>query len=605
MSRDRKRKAGAAAAESRQVRSRKALVAGWSRAFLAALLGVALVTSTAQAAPPANDDFDQAVVLAGLPISTTGTNTDATSEPGEPQHIGQSLETGAGASVWYEWAAATTGAVAVDLAGSDFDGIVAVYTGSAVNDLDLVTAKGGLFNCSSGCRVAFKATAGTTYRIAVDGDTSGQAHGTIALAIEQTNLISGTVTDTSGDPLESICVDALPTSPGAFTLTDADGHYTLERAPGDYKVFFSDCMFSHSVIDEYYDNQPAQETANPVQVLAGEAIEGIDAELASEPTDTTPPTTDDGNGGSDDDSPGPAPAPGPTPHVAPPLNPGVAFFARIGQVRGNKALIRTRCAGDTTCRGVARLIARIKTRHVVKRHGKRRAVRRARNVMVGKSRFNLAPRRAGVLRIRLTGIGRKLLHRSGRRGLRVKLVGQGLRNHAVKLKLPSRKKRTRRETATAAVAATPRTKDDACADRALSAPRRLMGVYPWGKRAPSGRHQIQRSYGYRISFVPPRMDSQGLKCSTRGQLTAKFYQERRERGLKPHRNSGVARVSITGLGRVADKVRAVRLCWKGVTYGDFDKRNRTVARPVVNLVWNPARGKPQRRVFRGKYRRVC
>lgn len=140
-----------------------------------------------------------------------------------------------------------------------------------------------------------------------------------------------------------------------------------------------------------------------------------------------------------DDSDGSSPSvssPAPVLAPPPPVRPvaGRAFFARIGHVRGNKALIRTRCVGHTPCRGVAKLVARVKTRRVVKRAGKRRVVRRARNVMVGRGRFNLAPRRAGILRLRLTGAGKKLLRQSGRRGLRAKVVGRGLRNRVVKLK---------------------------------------------------------------------------------------------------------------------------------------------------------------------------
>ena len=126
------------------------------------------------------------------------------------------------------------------------------------------------------------------------------------------------------------------------------------------------------------------------------------------------------------------------------VSPGTAFLAGVAQVKGGKALIRTRCVGDTACRGVAKLIARVTTKRAVKRRGNRRLARRARNVVIGKSRFNIAAGKAGVLRIRLTGAGKKLLRRSGRRGLRARLVGRGLKNRTVKLKPPNRKKRRAR-----------------------------------------------------------------------------------------------------------------------------------------------------------------
>lgn len=179
----------------------------------------------------------------------------------------------------------------------------------------------------------------------------------------------------------------------------------------------------------------------------GEAVEPLMAvarleggEGSSEPESPTDPSPDEGStpspsGGSTQPVPLPL-APSPTPK----LTPGKARFASAGQIKGKVALIRTRCVGDTRCRGVAKLIARVKTRRVVKRGGKTRVVRRKRNVVIGKSRFNLAPGRKGVLQVRLTRAGRKLAKRNGRRGLRGRLVGRGLQNRAIKLRPQNRKR---------------------------------------------------------------------------------------------------------------------------------------------------------------------
>jgi hypothetical protein len=145
----------------------------------------------------------------------------------------------------------------------------------------------------------------------------------------------------------------------------------------------------------------------------------------------------------DDPPAGSASTPPPASDAPPaPLSPGFAFFARIGKVKGNKALIRTHCAGDTRCRGVARLFVQVKRKGAGKGRDNRRRARRFRNVLVGKGRFRVAPRKAGVLLVRLTRPGRKLLHRRGRRGLRVRLVGQGLKNRVVTLR-PQEGKRHR------------------------------------------------------------------------------------------------------------------------------------------------------------------
>jgi hypothetical protein len=154
---------------------------------VAAMLVVAaclsLVASAASAAPPANDDFADAVALTGLPANASGTNVDATKEAGEPTHAGIA---GGGFSVWWSWTAPSTGGVAIETCGSAFPTVLGVYTGSSVEALTEV-ASGRWQNaeeaCSGGARVSFRATAGQTYMIAVDNYLfSGR--GAIALAIK-------------------------------------------------------------------------------------------------------------------------------------------------------------------------------------------------------------------------------------------------------------------------------------------------------------------------------------------------------------------------------------------------------------------------------------
>jgi hypothetical protein len=117
------------------------------------------------AAPPANDDFANAQTLSGpLPISVSGTNAEATNEPGEPDHAGSP----ATASVWYSWTASTTEPIQIDTCGppTDFDTVLAVYTGTAVDSLTEVASDDD--SCGAASRVVFNATAGTTYKIAID-----------------------------------------------------------------------------------------------------------------------------------------------------------------------------------------------------------------------------------------------------------------------------------------------------------------------------------------------------------------------------------------------------------------------------------------------------
>ena len=127
---------------------------------------------------PANDNFANATALtADLPLTVTGTNREATRETGEPVHDG----TNGGASVWYRWVAPGAGPVSIDTCASDFDTVLGVYTGSAVNALAKVASNNN--TCGDRSQVAFTATAGTTYWVAVDGPIRNV--GTIRLAIRK------------------------------------------------------------------------------------------------------------------------------------------------------------------------------------------------------------------------------------------------------------------------------------------------------------------------------------------------------------------------------------------------------------------------------------
>lgn len=119
--------------------------------------------------PPANNDFANAQIISGCVGGANGTNVAANKETGEPSHSPDNDP--GGHSVWYRWAAPAAGSVTITTAGSDYDTLLAVYTGNSVNTLttivknDDVNPGGGDFSSS----VTFSATAGTTYKIAVDG----------------------------------------------------------------------------------------------------------------------------------------------------------------------------------------------------------------------------------------------------------------------------------------------------------------------------------------------------------------------------------------------------------------------------------------------------
>ena len=153
---------------------------------------------------PANNDFANAQALGGADATATGTNVDATKESGEPNHAG---EVG-GKSVWYSWTPQEGGPKTIDTQGSDFDTLLAVYSGDAVNSLSLVASN----NDDGGDQstVSFTATAGNTYRIAVDGSNA-----------ESGNINLRLVSDDTTAPVAPII-----TGPGEGSY-DNDGSFAL------------------------------------------------------------------------------------------------------------------------------------------------------------------------------------------------------------------------------------------------------------------------------------------------------------------------------------------------------------------------------------------
>jgi hypothetical protein len=126
---------------------------------------------------PANDNFANATKISGTSVTLTGTNVGATKETGEPNHAGNS----GGHSVWWTWTAPARGTVSIDTTGSNFDTLLAVYTGTKVSALTAVTNGSNDNNPAGGVTsiVTFNVTKNTVYHIAVDG--AGGATGNITL----------------------------------------------------------------------------------------------------------------------------------------------------------------------------------------------------------------------------------------------------------------------------------------------------------------------------------------------------------------------------------------------------------------------------------------
>lgn len=194
--------------------------------------------------PPANDAFARPQVLSGSAGTVAGGNVAATKEGGEPSHAGNL----GGSSIWYRWTAPVTGQVTFDTYGSGFDTLLGVYTGSAVNALNVVAQNDDAPGLLSSRVGPVDVTAGTVYRIAVDG--YNRAMGSVSLGWSfQPELPVLSVGDAtvreghSGGRAARVTVSLSKPSTSTVTVgyATADGSAT---APGDYTARSGTLIFA-------------------------------------------------------------------------------------------------------------------------------------------------------------------------------------------------------------------------------------------------------------------------------------------------------------------------------------------------------------------------
>lgn len=185
-------------------------------------------------APLVNDAFSGATPLvcandcpSGTLVRVASSTRSATRETGEPSHGGY----GASASIWYSFSVGRAGTVVIDTQGSDFDTLLGIYTGSAVNALTTVItnddAGGGNWS-----RVTVVPTVGTTYWVAIDGYGSRKGSTVLnwtfteAPPVQKPSVPSG-VRAVAGNGQATIYWSA-PSSDGGAAITG----YTATASPG-------------------------------------------------------------------------------------------------------------------------------------------------------------------------------------------------------------------------------------------------------------------------------------------------------------------------------------------------------------------------------------
>lgn len=131
--------------------------------LVVALIGGAIRPNPVAAAPPANDDFVDAIVVGALPFTDSRSTVEATLEVDEPQPCA-----GIDRTAWYDFTPSVSGMYIFTTTGSDYDTVMAVYTGASLGSLinafcDDDSGPGLLST------ISFFALGGTTYHIQAGG----------------------------------------------------------------------------------------------------------------------------------------------------------------------------------------------------------------------------------------------------------------------------------------------------------------------------------------------------------------------------------------------------------------------------------------------------
>jgi len=207
------------------------MLRSWVGLWLVGVLGAAGLARGAE-----NDSFDSAAIIQGLSAQVAGNNNGCSADETEPAHY---PDCPAAHSVWWKWTPEESGHVTIHTLGSDFDTVLAVYTGATLGELALV-ACGDDWGVRTESLVEFDAVDGVEYRIAVDGRDG--AVGEIRLTVrsdaaaapsngtfEGRTVVSGPSVDESGSNDNAMAEEQSPRLAGLAAVAPVWWSWTASK----------------------------------------------------------------------------------------------------------------------------------------------------------------------------------------------------------------------------------------------------------------------------------------------------------------------------------------------------------------------------------------
>jgi hypothetical protein len=261
----------------------------------------------------------------------TGSNEFASKEPGEPDHAADP----GGASVWYSLTPSFDGAAFVSTAGSAFDTLLGVYTGSSVSSLTTLAGNDDATETVLTSKTCFSAVHGTPYHVAVDGVGAASAdpgsQGSFSLSWGQY---------TDPHPCAMLPPSITGTPQVGATLTASPGTWAGPSSGLTYQWFFCDDLgCSHipgATAATYKPTSDAEGTQLYVEVTAHDPDPSFDVPSTSA---LTAPVLA-------------APPPPPPPPPSPPPPPVSAFTLTVTKAGSGTGTVTSSPAGiacGSTC----------------------------------------------------------------------------------------------------------------------------------------------------------------------------------------------------------------------------------------------------------------
>lgn len=243
-----------------------------------------------------NDNFAAPAVLSGLTGGLASSNTVATGETGEPVHFNATTTSSA---VWFAWTPPVSGTGYIDTFGSAIDTAIAVYTGNSLDSLAFLAQNNDSVSTTQS-RVVLPVTAGTTYRIAVGGNTGQRGAIQLNVGVNVRPTPGGQVVNL-GQPA-SFAVEIDPAATPSVTVSwnkngsDAGSSATTLTLPtvtaADAGVYQPG--FAQGGSADFSRSLPAYLiTAGNAALTATDSFDGTALDAGWAPTQFATPTADD------------------------------------------------------------------------------------------------------------------------------------------------------------------------------------------------------------------------------------------------------------------------------------------------------------------------